>query len=700
MKYTKSELATLLQTQLRQALGAPGSDISDERLRNLQFYKAEAIGELAASSIPDRSSIVTSDVADTVEWMLPSLLRVFATSQDSMECEAKRPEMTQTAKLCGEYLRQIFWKRNHGFTVLQQWFKDALLQKVGFLRVFWEEEMVDSEESYSGLLLEQVEELLKDPAVELVEKAERAPEMIQGQPVELWDVTIKRTETVGCCKVLPCAPEEMRIHRDARYGQEMPFIAHVRRRRRADLEADGYDLSDVSASDTWSSEDVERHERDGWTRTEDEGELEEFECSDCFIRLDQDNDGIPEWRHVFMIGETVMTDEKADDHDFVYFCPIPMPHTFFGLCPADQAIGPQRLSTSLVRAMLDNTYMLVNQRVGVIEGQVNLDDVMNSRPGGLVRMKNPNAIFPIVQPGIGQDAYQMVEWGNQWRENRTGFTRNSQGLKADTLNDQTATGTLALIEKGDQRIELIARVAADSVRILFEKILKCVCKYQNKADQVELFGQWIQIDPREWANAYRISVNVGLGTGSKDRQAQVLMQLGAMQNALIQQGIVAPQAAITLATKYADAAGLTAPEQYFPPAPPRPPQPPEAVIKAQADQQIQQVKLQADAQIEQMRTQSQAQLERERMAMQQQTDIVRQQAEAEQQRMKIEQEAQLAAVKLQYERQDRAEEMAFQRWKAELDAATKIEAANISSKAKVANEATAAATGEIQREIN
>lgn len=617
-RYTKEELATLLDKHLRDSLGAPGSELTEERIRNLQFYKAEPVGELAGPTIPDRSTLVTSEVADTVEWMLPSLLRVFATSKDAMQASARRPELAPAAKLVAEYLRQIFWKRNQGFTLLHQWFKDALIQKVGFVRVFWEECKVDSEESYAGLIMEQVADLAANPDVEIVSKAEMVPQMVNGEPVPLYDVTIKVTETQGKCRVLGCAPEEMRVHRDAIYTGDVPFIAHVRRRRRNELEADGYDLTNVQAAGAWDSEEVERRSQEGWSSDDDDGEMQEFICSDCFIKLDQDEDGIPEWRQVFMIGDTVMDDKKVDDHDFVYFCPVPMPHTFFGECPADQAVGPQRLSTSLIRAMADNTYLLVNGLTAINEELVEVDDMLNRRPGGLVRVEGSpaDAIMPLGQPGLGQDSYQMVEWSKQWNETRTGFTRNSQGLKADALNTNTATGTMALLEKGDQRLELITRIAGVAVEQMFTKMLKCICRYQNKADQVELFGQWITIDPREWKDAFNIEVDVGLGTGSKDRQAQVLKDLGGVQQGLIQSGIVDPRAAIKLAVRYGELNGLPGADEYFPPAQPKPPGPGPQDAQAQAIVSAERIKAQASLQKAQMDNATTLQLGREKIASQ------------------------------------------------------------------------------------
>ena len=316
-KYTKQELAAILDKELRQALGAPGTEISRIRLRNLQYYKAEATGELAAPDIPDRSSIVASDVADTVEWMMPALLRPFATSQDAMELEARRPDKAPMAKMASEYLRLLFWKRNRGFSVLYNWFKDALVQKVGFVKVVWEETEEDVEESYTGLVATQVQDLMNDPGVTVMEQ-ESTVEVIMGQAIELYSIKIKRVEKKGKCRVIPCPPEEMRVHPRARYGEPLPFIAHVFYKTKQDLEADGYDLTNVSSDNGWDMETIERAStQTPWFFDSSDGEMQRYQCSESYIRLDQDDDGIAEWRKVFMIGSTVMEDEKVDDHPFV-----------------------------------------------------------------------------------------------------------------------------------------------------------------------------------------------------------------------------------------------------------------------------------------------------------------------------------------------------------------------------------------------
>jgi hypothetical protein len=649
-KYGKPELAALLHKELRQALGAPDSEIALKRLRNLQFYRAEAEGELSPPAVPDRSSIVATDVADTVEWMLPSLVRVFATSKDSMQCKPKHPRYAGAAKLAQSYLTHKFWEQNAGFMTLYTWGKDALVQKVGTVKVYWDKSPESSEEPYRGLTATQVEDLMGEEGVEVLEQASRmveveAPEG-EPMPVEVFDLRIRRTLRKGRCKVEPVPPEEMRIHRRARYGQDVPFVAQERYETRADLEAEGYDLDGVSSGgEHWNMEMIERHSSQSpfWT-DESDGELQRYLVSECYIKLDQDDDGVPEWRRVLMIGGTVMEDEKVDGHPYVFFCPVPDPHVFFGQCPADFAIQPQRLGTSLIRGLMDNIYLSVNKRTAIVDGQVNLDDLLNNRPGGVVRMKTLDAVRPMDQGGLDPGAWQMIEWGEQWRERRTGFTRYSQGMSPDALNP-TATGVSLITEKADQRTELIARVWAQSVREMYRLMLKCMGRYQDIPELVELMdGQWFEVDPREWCEGFDIDVDVGLGTGSKDKKAVALQTVHGMQAPMVQAGMLPPQAAVASARDFCDAVGLGDGVDYFPDPPPPNPQnkPPQVMVKEmelQADAQ----KFQAESQQEAARMRMEVELENSKARAQAEVDINRQRAEGEQQAQKAQLQAQLQA---------------------------------------------------------
>jgi len=678
-KYTDSELGALLSKELRQALGSPGSEIAQLRLRNLQYFKAEAEGELAAPEITDRSSLVATDVGDVIEWMLPALLRPFVTSQESMNCTAKKPQYVPGAKLASEYMRYVFWKKNRGFHTLYQWFKDALIQKVGFLKVSWEEIEEDAEETYHGLTQQQMLDLSNDKEVTILAASSYQQDTELG-PMEFYNTTVKRTTKTGKCSVKPCPPEEMRIHPRARYGEEFPFIAHQFYRSRADIEADGFDLTNVGADQGWSMEQIERvATQTPWFYDQSDGEMEQYRVSECYIKLDQDEDGIPEWLKVTMIGETVMDQEKVDEHPFVYFCPAPMPHTFFGQCPADWAIEPQRLRTSLMRSMLDNIYLSVNQRTGVVEGQVNLDDLLNSRPGGVVRMKNANAMQPIPQGGMDASAWQMVEWAEQWRENRTGFTRYSQGLNPDAFNS-TATGVSIIAERADQRLELMARMASEAVERMFRKILRCVSMYQNVPEMAEVGGQWAEIDPRDWHKQYDIEIAVGLGTGSKDKQAMLLGQLLPIQREFAMAGAIDVSGPLKAAKDMAEFMGLPNPEQYFPPAQPKDPGPTPEEVKGQITMAVESHKAETAKELELYKSNLAAQVERDKQASQQAQAQAENQLEAERDHYR----AQLEQVQADKDR-DLKFALAQLDWaKAQLSSNTSLAVASIGAESKEA----------------
>jgi len=613
MKYTPSELSAMLSKELRQALGSPGSEIAQIRLRNLQYYKATAEGELAAPEIADRSSLVATDVADTVEWMLPGLLRPFVTSQDALQARARKPEFAEGAKQVEDYLRWLFWKKNRGFHILAQWFKDALIQKVGFVKISTVDVEEDTEENYEGLSEQQMVALSNDKEGKII-----GQEMVQGLFGPVYNATFKRTTKTRKATIKPCPPEEIRVHPRARWGEPVQFIAHVFYKTKQDLEADGYDLSNASSDMGWNMEEIERvSTQTPWFYDQSDGEMGQYRFSECYIRLDQDEDGVAEWLKIGLIGETVATlngkddIEKVDDHPFEWFCPSPMPHTFFGLCPADQAIEPQRFRTSLLRSCADNVYLSVNKRMGIVEGDVEVDDVLNNRPGGIIRMKNANALVPIEQNGLDAGAWQMIEWAERWREDRTGFSKQTQGIDPDIFN-ATKGGTEILTGRADMRVELIARHASDAVERMFVKLLKVVSLYQNTPKLAELQkGAWATIDPRDWHKQYEIELEVGLGTGDKDKQVAFLGGMLPVFEKLAMNSVIDPAGALQAAKNMMEFAGLPNPEQYLPPAQPKQPQPSPDEIKAQSAERLAQINGQMQKDVAAFQTQAEmAQAER------------------------------------------------------------------------------------------
>jgi hypothetical protein len=667
-RMSDDELKAHIADKLRSCLGSEDSQIAKDRQRNLEAYLADPTGVWAPPDIDDRSDLVATDVADTVEWMLPSLLRVFTASKDAIEAVPKRPQFEAQAQTVQGALRSLLWDKLDGVSLLGSWFKDALIQKVGFAKVGYEAGVLKTQSSYSGLTEGQVAMLAADDAVSIVSKTANEAE-IEGQTVTLYDVQLESTVPDGRPTAHVVPPEEMRIDSAARYDDEPRFIGQVYERSRSALEALGYKVDGISAESSMSQEQNLRQSINSTHIGDDDDVDPMLECTEAYLRQGGENDA--SWERVFIVGDTLMDREKVEAHPYVWFCPAPMPHVFFGHCPADFAYQPQMLRTQLLRAVVDNVFLTVNGRTGVVESAgVNIDDVLNSRPGGLVRMKQPGGLEPIVQPDLTAAAWSAVEWAEQWTEKRTGFSRLSKGLSSESLND-TATGVLEITERADMRVELIARHAAVALGKLLRKLMHCMAKYQDVAQSVRINGQWVDVDPREWTNQYQVSVNVGMGTGNKDRQAAMLSQLQQVQERMAGAGLVPAPAVVALVRKLAGAMGVDQAETYFPDAPPpQPGQPPLPVLIEQmkGQQRMQEVQIGAQAKLQEVNANLQLQAAND-------------QRDAERAQQQAAMDAQLQAMKTQAEEAAAVRSAELERYKAELQAQTQLQIAAMSQPA-------------------
>jgi hypothetical protein len=263
--------------------------------------------------------------------------------------------------------------------------------------------------------------------------------------------------------------------------------------------------------------------------------MQEIEVFECYIQTDYDEDGIAELRRVLYAGSEILENEEADYMPFCSITPIPMPHKFFGQSLADRAMDIQLIKSTITRQILDNLYLANNPRKTAVEGRVNMDDLLSSVVGGVVRVKDPNAIGDLAVPMIASQAFPMLAYLDQIQEKRTGINQASQGLDPNILQNTTATAIAMVQNSAAAKVELIARVFAETgVKDLFRNILHLVCKYQDKERIIRLRGRFVAIDPREWSSEYDISINVGLGTGNKDQQMAMLAMVLDKQEKIIQ----------------------------------------------------------------------------------------------------------------------------------------------------------------------
>jgi hypothetical protein len=397
----------------------------------------------------------------------------------------------------------------------------------------------------------------------------------------------------------------------------------------------------------------------------DDFAMQEVEVFECYIYYDGDEDGIAELHQVFYAGNEILSDEETDYVPFYSICPLPIPHKFFGNSLADRTVDLQLIKTTVTRQMLDNMYLTNNSRVTAVEGQVNLDDLLTSTAGGVIRTKSQGAVQQLVVQNMASQSFPMLQYLDSVQAKRTGVTEMSQGLDANILQNVTAAAVASMQQAGAGKIELIARIFAESgVKELFEGILHLVTKYQQKERIIRLRGTYVTIDPRTWANKFDISINVGLGNGNRDQQMAMLNMVLAKQEQMIAQyGPANPLVSLgqyrgTLG-RMVEAAGFKDSAEFFKPIsaeqdqqlsnpPPQEQQmPPEVqalMAKTQADIQAQQAKFQADMQMQQQKMQAEMEFERQKAALELQ--LQREKAAAEIQLMREKE-----ASKLQIERE-------------------------------------------------
>lgn len=537
----EAELQRIGREFIANALGGPDTEVAAARERNLRAYNAMPEGDFAAPDIDDRSTFVSSDVADTVDGMIPQLLDVFVSDDKAVECEAKKPgpESESSAKQATGYLNHLFYVRNDGLNVLYDWLWDAALQKVGFVKVWAEELAEDSKQTYEGQTQEQLAAIQEDGA-------QLAGEPQVDEQGLLTFTTINESKRMHF-RVACVAPHEMRIDPHSKWGDDPAAIGQVCQRRAFELEEMGYDLSGIGSGGNSGGDDWQADAILGETQGDVENELHEshrlYEYAELYLQLDADGDGVAEWVQLCLINGNLVSHEQVDDHPFSEICLMPRAHAYFGDCPADRAYVIQKEQTNLSRALFDNVYFSVNQRTYVnTAALVNIDDLLDNRPGGIVRGQGaPGEAFgPIPTMPIPATAWQMQEWLSVRLENRTGFTRYSQGMDADSLN-KTATGINIITSKADMRLRLMTRFAANGIRKMFAKLLKLVTKHQDGEDWFNVNGEWQPVHPFEWRDQFNIKINVGLGHGTKEQQMQRLLAMLPLQQMGMQVGVVGPQ---------------------------------------------------------------------------------------------------------------------------------------------------------------
>jgi hypothetical protein len=479
-------------------------------------------------------------------------------------------------------------------------------------------------------------------------------------------------------------PEEIWFSKDSREIDKLRCIGQNTPRTVSDLISLGYDSDKVAQIPTGDDDGDTYGER--LTRESYDGSYTYDDDSDTadpsqrivilqlvYLKVDYDGDGISEYRRIVKAGDVVFENEVVQDHEFALACPNLMPYKLIGLSLWDQVEDLQRINTAVTRQYLDNLYLANNPQKVVVSGEVNLDDLLNPRPGGLIRASSLDAVRELTTTDIGQQAQAAIQYFTGVRDNRTGIRQFSQGLVGDELSKSQvgSQGVALLQDQADQRLELIARVMAETfIARIYRLILKNATQYPDRQAQMRINGEWLQINPQEWKENYSMSVSIGIGTSSKAKQIQNAQMLIAIQKEAANYGLVQPQNGYNALEDLLSAMGKKDVSRYFTPPqgpPPQAPDPNAAVMaKVQAESQakmaelqqqgqLQSAKQQGDIQVEQMKQSFQAQQAEQETRLEAQRNQLASESDKEIAQFKAELDYKLAVVKAQMSQQTAVE---------------------------------------------
>ncbi|RLD54638.1 MAG: hypothetical protein DRI97_11145, partial [Bacteroidetes bacterium] len=606
-KIDEDYLGQIVNQELADAETWMDSDLASDQAKNLDYYYGEPFGNEEEGF----SQIVTRDVLETVEGIMPDLMKIFTSGDQVVEFDPVSPADEISVEIQGRYINHLFMNRFGGYKLMYNWFKDSLLMRNGIIKVGWDDKEEIQFRTFGDLTKEEYEILKKGASEE---------EELQGVLYEIdsyskdddvYEVRLKLTKKRGRPDVCLIPSEEFRIKERSTSIADSPFVAHITEKTLGELLEMGYDEDDIEMSSNKQDEGGEvktarfKTPREGSVDTEEisASKYERFvDVAEAYVRLYDPEDKKVKLYKVFQIGRKCMDFEEVDRCPMISLSPIMVPHKYSGLAVADLVRDIQEIRSNIMRQMLDNLALQNAGRYTAVEGQVNLQDLIDNKIGGVVRQKVPGAVTRLDTPDLSQFTMPVLENLDVQKENRTGVSRMTQGLDENSLNSHQTVGAVTTMMSAAQgKILLIARNFAETgVKDLFLELYNQIREFQTTPDILPVAGRFAVVNPPEWQDRYDVHVTVGIGNGNKDQQLMHLNNIGQMISGLQQTKygyLITADNAFNLASEFIKNSGYINPTKFISnPATVEEPHPPPNpdLIRAQADAGSKQASAQND----------------------------------------------------------------------------------------------------------
>lgn len=588
-----------------------------------------------------RSKVVDRSVFETISWILPSLCRIFANGDDIVQLPPVGPEDEQGAKQESQYLNWLITQKNDWFNIFLEWATDALMLPNAYVLARRESRKFTELERYEKQTAEGLALLLQDGDSKIIEsksypdpdyKPQPQSDPQTGQPVVdqmgqpvmappeiLYDVVIRRTQTEKSVRIYVLPPERVKVSQRTPSWKlkESDYFEWWEDCTISDLRQMGFDIADDVGGEEGNAETEEDSARDRYGESQDDytpndASMRMVRARYVWIRHDYDEDGIAEMQYAVVIGNEVIFREECSRVPAACAVTSPNAHRHPGTSISEMVGDLQAIKTTLLRQGLDNLYLSNNPQKIVVDGQVNLDDALISRPGALTRVNSLDAIRHETPPFVFPQVMQGMEYMDQIRENRTGTNRYFTGIDQNAMN-KTATGIQQLSSMAAQRVEQIARIMASAVEDLCSIVHELVLKGGHKKETVKLRNNWVEVDPSSWRRRTDFKISVGFAAGNKDAMVQRLMLILQTQEKAMAGGlsIVNEQNVYETVMELTKAADFSSPDRFWtnPQGVQKPPPPPDPIIQAK------QIDAQTQLQTTQMQTEKDLRINAEKLML-------------------------------------------------------------------------------------
>jgi len=559
----ESEIVSVVVEELARGIGGTVNAQDTEVTIALDYYHGRLPGlSKRIARDPNASRYVSTDVMDVIEATLSEIMPMFADEQLALFNPSDQADVGQ-AELESSLINYMFINEYDGYVVMQSIIKDALLNRNCTVKASWDERASVSYETYDSLPIMAVQQVMQPQMegqkVDVIEQyvdADDSP--IQPQTPEhmammqlgempfveeTYSIKIRRTTLKSRPLIESIAPEDVIVSTDLRtpLTQDARFIAHELVENVSSLIAQGFDPEIVAKIpnyiESYSTTSRSTEYTGDYGSASDTTRL--VRVYDCYIQLDADGDGIAELRHVIIGGQnTMLLNEPVDNIPLIGGCCIMVPHAYQGVSLADRVSQVQDAKTHMIRSIIDGTKLAANQRVGVVTGQVNLDDLLTSITGGIVRVETPNSLFPLPSPDIPNSSYQLVSLlDNQRSEGGGGAVTTAnmaQGISGSSAH--AVERTMSAMELSNT---MLAKTIAETIiRGMFLQLHHVIRKNYKGAINAKIGGKWVSSEPSSWRDRTNVTIQVGSSQGERQRRSAVMTKIGTVQAQLAEKGSI------------------------------------------------------------------------------------------------------------------------------------------------------------------